>query len=388
MTERARSIDTQLIHAGEIRPGIEGAVALPIFQSANFESVEGEEYHDIKYMRLSNSPNHQVLAAKLAALESAEAAVVTTSGMAAITTIFHSLLSAGDHVIFQDCLYGGTYDYARREFGRHGLSCDFVDGARPDTWADALRPETRMIYVEAITNPLVQVADLEAVVAFSRAHELISVIDNTFASPVNFRPAEIGFDLSLHSGTKYLNGHSDIVCGAVIGQADLVARVKKMMSFLGGSLDAHACFLLHRGLKTLAVRVRQQSESALTLARTLEADPEVDRVNYPGLASNSGHERAARLFDGFGGMLSFELAGGSAVAKRFQEAVTIPIVAPSLGGVETLITLPAATSHAGLTAEERLEVGVADGLIRISVGIEGTEDLVADFGAALDALRP
>ena len=386
MPERRRSIDTRLIHAGEIRPGIEGAVALPIFQSANFESVEGEDYHDIKYMRLSNSPNHIVLGRKLAALEGAEAAVVTTSGMAAITTIFHSLLSAGDHVIFQDCLYGGTYDYARREFGRHGLSYDFVGGEAPDTWAEALRPETRMIYVEAITNPLVQVADLEAAVAFARKHELISVIDNTFASPVNFRPPEIGFDLSLHSGTKYLNGHSDIVCGAVIGQADLVARVKKMMSYLGGSLDAHACFLLHRGLKTLAVRVRQQNESALALARVLEAHPAVTRVNYPGLPSNSGHERAKKLFDGFGGMLSVELSGGAEAAKRFEAAVTIPIVAPSLGGVETLLTLPATTSHAGLTPEERREVGVADGLIRVSVGIEGTEDLIDDFGAALATL--
>jgi cystathionine beta-lyase/cystathionine gamma-synthase len=243
-----------------------------------------------------------------------------------------------------------------------------------------------MFYVEAITNPLIQVADLEAVVAFARKHELISVIDNTFASPVNFRPSEIGFDLSLHSGTKYLNGHSDIVCGAVIGQVDVVARVKKMMNYLGGSLDAHACFLLHRGLKTLGVRVRQQNESALALAWTLEAHPEVARVNYPGLPSNSGHERAARLFDGFGGMLSFELAGGAEAAKRFESAVTIPIVAPSLGGVETLLTLPANTSHAGLTPEERREVGVADGLIRASVGIEGTEDLVEDFEAALATL--
>jgi len=386
MAERSQSIDTRLIHAGEIRPGIEGAVELPIFQSANFESVEGEAYHDIKYMRLSNSPNHTVLAAKLAALENAEAAVVTTSGMAAITTIFHSLLSAGDHVIFQDCLYGGTYDYARREFGRHGLTCDFVDAERPETWAYALRPETRMIYFEAITNPLVQVADLRAVVEFAREHGLISVIDNTFASPVNFRPAEVGFDLSLHSGTKYLNGHSDIVCGAVIGRTDLVARVKKMMNYLGGSLDAHACFLLHRGLKTLAVRVRQQNRSALELARTLEAHAAVARVNYPGLPSNTGHRHAAELFDGFGGMLSFELAGGAQAAKHFEKAAAIPIVAPSLGGVETLLTLPSTTSHAGLTPEERQAVGVSDGLIRVSVGIEGTADLVRDFEAALAAL--
>jgi len=386
MTDHEPTIDTKLIHAGEIRPGIQGAVALPIFQSANFESVEGEEYHDIKYMRLSNSPNHTVLAAKLAALESADAAVVSASGMSSITTIFHSLLSAGDHVIFQDCLYGGTYDYARREFARHGLTCDFVDGEDPDGWARALRPETRMIYFEAITNPLVQVADLEAVVSFAREHGLISVIDNTFASPVNFRPSEIGFDLSLHSGTKYLNGHSDIVCGVVTGGREPVARVKKMMNYLGGSLDAHACFLLHRGLKTLAVRVRQQNVSALAVARVLEDHPAVFRVNYPGLASNSGHERARRLFDGFGGMLSFELAGGAPAAARLESALRIPIVAPSLGGVESLVTRPAATSHAGLTAEERQEVGVSDGLVRVSVGIEGTEDLVEDFRQALDTI--
>ena len=384
MSDHEGTIDTKLVHAGEIRPGIEGAVELPIFQSANFESVEGEEYHDIKYMRLSNSPNHTVLAAKLAALESAEAAVVSTSGMSSITTIFHSLLSAGDHVIFQDCLYGGTYDYARREFARHGLTCDFVDGDDPGGWTRALRPETRMIYFEAITNPLVQVADLEAVVSFAREHGLISVIDNTFASPVNFRPAEIGFDLCVHSGTKYLNGHSDIVCGVVAGRREPVARVKKMMNYLGGSLDAHACFLLHRGLKTLAVRVRQQNVSALTLSKVLEDHPAVTRVNYPGLASNSGHERARRLFDGFGGMLSFELAGGASAATRLESALRIPIVAPSLGGVESLVTRPAATSHAGLTAEERREVGVSDGLVRVSVGIEGTGDLVEDFRQALD----
>jgi cystathionine beta-lyase/cystathionine gamma-synthase len=386
MAHEQASIDTRLIHAGEIRPGIEGAVSLPIFQSANFESVEGEAYHDIKYMRLSNSPNHTVLAAKLAALESAESAFVTASGMAAITAVFHSLLEAGDHVIFQDCLYGGTYDYARREFARHGLVCDFVDAERPESWSDALRPETRMIYFEAITNPLVQVADLSAVVAFARDHGLLSVVDNTFASPINFRPAEIGFDLSLHSGTKYLNGHSDIVCGAVIGRAEPVAKVKKMMNYLGGSLDAHACFLLHRGLKTLGLRVRQQNESALALALSLESHPAVSRVNYPGLSSNTGHETARRLFDGFGGMLSFELAGGEDAARRLEETISIPIVAPSLGGVESLVTRPAATSHAGLTPDERREVGVSDGLVRMSVGIEGTEDLVADFGQALNRL--
>jgi len=203
---------------------------------------------------------------------------------------------------------------------------------------------------------------------------------------VNFRPAELGFDLSLHSGTKYLNGHSDIVCGAVIGAGDLVARVKHMMHYLGGSLDAHACFLLHRGLKTLAVRVRQQNANATALAGALESHSAVAKVNYPGLASHSGHERASRLFDGYGGMLSFELHGGFEAAKRFLDVVDVAIVAPSLGGVETLATIPAATSHAGLTPEERREVGVSDGLIRVSTGIEGVDDLVTGFRAALDAV--
>ena len=205
----------------------------------------------------------------------------------------------------------------------------------PATWREALRPNTRAIYVEAMSNPLLQVSDLQAAVDFAAENGLVSIIDNTFASPINFRPAEIGFDLSLHSGTKYLNGHTDIVAGAVIGRAELVERITHTLNHLGGSLDPHACFLLHRGMKTLAVRVRHQNESALKIARWLEQHRAVARVNYPGLESHSNHLRACELFDGFGGVLSFELEGGLDAAQRFMDRVTIPISAPSLGGVET-----------------------------------------------------
>jgi cystathionine beta-lyase/cystathionine gamma-synthase len=378
-------LDTKLIHAGELIPRVHGAVSMPIFQSANYEYAGETDYHALKYIRLNNTPNHEALHGKLAALENAEAALVTASGMSAITSSIFSLLSSGDHMLFQNCLYGGTHEFATGSLEKFGISYDFIDAERSDTWAGKLRPNTKAIYVESITNPLIQVGDLEAVVAFAREHGLVSLIDNTFASPVNFRPPEHDFDLSLHSGTKYLGGHSDIVAGAVIGRADLVHAVRRMLGLTGGSLDPHACFLLHRGLKTLGVRVRQQNGTALALARLLEDHPAVARVNYPGLASNSGHQRAQRLFDGFGGMLSVELDGGLDEARRFMDALTIPIVAPSLGGVESLVTLPATTSHLGMSREDRLEIGVIDSLVRISVGIETRDDLLSDFARALEA---
>jgi cystathionine beta-lyase/cystathionine gamma-synthase len=227
------------------------------------------------------------------------------------------------------------------------------------------------------------VADLTAVVEFARAHGLVTLIDNTFASPVNFRPIPAGFDLSLHSATKYLNGHSDIVAGAVIGRADLIERIRHKANHLGGSLDPHAAFLLNRGLKTLVLRVRYQNDSALKLAQFLEAHPAVTAVHYAGLASHPRHERARRLFAGFGGVLSFELKGGATRADEFAARVLIPAVAPSLGGVHTLLTRPATTSHAGLTREDRQRLGITDGLLRLSVGVESTEDLMEDFTQAL-----
>jgi len=383
MARLIKGLDTKLIHAGEPEPLIGGAVTMPIFQSSTFEYAGQTSYHDLRYIRLSNTPNHAVLHAKLAALENAEAALVAGSGMAAISAALFTVLADGGHLIAQDCVYGGTHDLFAEEFPRYGMAVDFVDGDEPGAWRETLRPNTRAIYVEAMSNPLLQVSDLRAAVEFAAEHGLVSIIDNTFASPINFRPAEIGFDLSLHSGTKYLNGHTDIVAGAVIGRAELVERVTHTLNHLGGSLDPHACFLLHRGMKTLAVRVRHQNESALKIARWLEQHRAVARVNYPGLESHSNHIRACELFDGFGGVLSFELDDGLEAARHFMDRVTIPISAPSLGGVESLITRPATTSHSGMSPAERARTGIGDGLVRLSVGLESSEDLLEDFETAL-----
>ncbi|MEK6406856.1 MAG: aminotransferase class I/II-fold pyridoxal phosphate-dependent enzyme [Acidobacteriota bacterium] len=378
-----KRIETKLIHAGEPEPRILGAVSMPIFQTAMFEYAGEESYHDIRYIRLNNSPNHLALHRKLAALENAEAALVAASGMAAITTTLLTVLSAGDHLLAQDCLYGGTHDFLTQDFAGFGLELDFINGDDPDSWKSKLRPNTKAIYVEAISNPLLQVSDLKAASAFAKENGLVSLIDNTFASPINFRPAEWGFDVSLHSCTKYLNGHSDIVGGACIGRADLIEKITHKLNHLGGSMDPHAAFLLHRGMKTLALRVGCQNESALKIARFLEGHPAIEKVNYPGLESHPAHKRARDLFDGFSGMVSFEIKGGVNAAQRFMTKAKLPIIAPSLGGVETLIIRPSTTSHSGMSREDRRRLGITDGLIRMSVGIEATEEIIEDFDQAL-----
>jgi cystathionine beta-lyase/cystathionine gamma-synthase len=383
MTTSFRHIETQLVHAGEPLPRIAGAVEMPIFQSATYEYAGEGSYHDVRYLRTNNTPSQLVLHDKIAVLEGAEAALVTASGMAAISTTLLTLLSAGDHLLAQSCLYGGTHEFVAGEFPRLGIACDFIDADRPDSWAALLRPNTRAIYVESMTNPLLEVADLEGVVQFARAHGLTSIIDNTFATPVNYRPLPAGFDLSVHSATKYLNGHSDIVAGAVAGSAVLIERIRHKANHFGGSLDPHAAFLLKRGLKTLALRVRFQNDSTLRIAQFLESHPAVAHVNYAGLESHPRHARARRLFAGFGGVLSFELEGPASRADEFARRVRIPTVAPSLGGVHTLLTRPATTSHAGLSRADRERLGIAEGLLRLSVGIEATEDLLEDFRQAL-----
>jgi cystathionine beta-lyase/cystathionine gamma-synthase len=359
---------------------------MPIFQSAMFEYAGEKDYHELKYIRLNNTPNHVALHEKLAALENAEAALVTSSGMAAISTALLTVLSTGDHLLVQDCLYGGTHDFVTKDLGTFGISYDFIDGDNPRSWKEKLRPNTKAIYVETMTNPLLQIADHGMVVEFAKQHGLISLIDNTFASPINFRPPEHGYDLSLHSCTKYLNGHSDIVAGAVIGRSELIDRVKHKLDHLGGSLDPHACSLLHRGMKTLALRVRYQNESTLKIAAFLEKHRAVEKVNFPGLEKHPQHARARDLFNGFGGMLSFELKGGVQTAKQFMKRTILPVIAPSLGGVETLLTLPSETSHSGMRPEDRKALGISDGLVRMSVGIEGTEDIIEDFQSALVGL--
>lgn len=383
MSKDNRGMETKLIHAGEPEPRIKGAVVLPIFQSATFEYAGEADYHSVRYIRLNNTPNHLTLHAKLAALENAEAALVTASGMAAISTALLTVLSAGDHILIQDCLYGGTHDLVTKDFKDFGYSYTFINADDATSWREHLRPNTKAIYVEAMTNPLAQVADLKAVPAFAKEHNLVSMIDNTFASPVNFRPAEWGFDLSLHSATKFLNGHADIVAGACIGRADLIEKITHRLNHLGGTLDPHAAFLLQRGMKTLVLRVTKSNENALKLAQFLESHPAVAKVYYPGLESYERHARARELFSNFGGVLSFELKGDVARAEAFLERLTIPLVAPSLGATETLVTRPVTTSHAGMSPEDRQKAGISDTLIRVAVGIETTEDLIEDFRQAL-----
>jgi cystathionine beta-lyase/cystathionine gamma-synthase len=383
MTKSYKHMDTKLIHAGEPEPRIGGAVSMPIFQSAMFEYGGEKSYHDLKYIRLNNTPNHEAVQTKLAALESAEAALVTASGMAAISTTLLSVLTSGDHLLAQDCLYGGTHNLLTKDFAGFGLTYDFINGSDPDSWKAALRPNTKAVYVEVMTNPLLGVANLKEVATFARKHGILSIIDSTFASPINFRPLEWGFDISLHSGTKYLNGHSDIVAGVCLGSSALIRKIKRKLDHLGGSMDPHAASLFHRGIKTLALRVRYQNRSGLQIAQYLERHPAVERVNYPGLESHASHQLARELFEGFGGILSFELKGDVAVAEAFIRKTTLPLVAPSLGGVETLITRPATTSHAGMSRTDRDRLGISDKLIRLSVGIEASEDLIEDLAQAL-----
>ncbi len=385
-------LETELIHAGEPRPRIAGAVNVPVFLSSTYEFTGESDYHHVRYIRLNNTPNHVALHQKLATLERGEAALVAGSGMAAISATLLSLLAHGDHFLAHRSLYGGTHDFISKDLGRFGISCTFVDaddsnGSNGSNgWKNALTPTTRAFYVETITNPLLDVLDLHGVAAFCREHGLVSIIDNTCATPVNFRPIEHGFDVVVHSATKYLNGHSDIVAGAVVGSAQRVMAVKRQLDHLGGALDPHACFLLHRGLKTLALRVRHQNESALRIATFLERHPAVASVNYPGLENHRRHARAREWFAGSGGLVSFELEGGLPAAERFIARARLPVNAPSLGGAETLMTRPATTSHSGLSPQERQSQRITDGLIRLSVGLEAPEDLIEDFAYALSGV--
>lgn len=385
MAHKYQKLQTKLVHSGEPYPRVDGAIVQPIYQSSTYEYTHGAGYHDIKYVRLSNSPNHTSLNSKLADIESAEAAMACASGMAAISTSLLTFLGSGDHMLCHNSLYGGTNDLINRDFPGLGIEATFVDACEPGSWKQHLRENTKVFYVETITNPTLVVADLKAVVEFAKEHGLITMIDNTFASPVNFRPAEHGFDLSLHSATKYLNGHTDIAAGAIIGRADLLEQIVPRLNHLGGHLDPNTCFLLSRGMKTLALRVGYQNQSALALAQFLEGHSAVGEVKYPGLPSNPNHQRAKELLDGFGGMVCFEVKGGQEAAEKVIANMKVAVEAPSLGGVETLVSIPALVSHSGLTDEERARSGISDSLIRVSVGIEDTEELIEDFRQALEA---
>jgi len=383
MSKNSFGFTTKLVHAGEPDPRIEGAVSMPIFQSSTYEYSGEEQYDDIRYIRLNNTPNHKAIQKKLAAIECAESALVTSSGMSAITATLLTFLKQGDHLLSHKSLYGGTASFILEDLPRYGITFDLIDTTDPSGWSMMLKPNTKVIYAETITNPMLDVPELGAIVDFAKENNLISMIDNTFASPVLFSPAELGFDISLHSCTKYINGHSDIVAGAVIGSDEFIKIITSRMNHFGGSLNPGACFLLHRAIKTLELRMIRQSKNAGQIALFLENHPEILSVNYPGLVSNNSYERAKKYLSGFSAMVSFEVVGGKTRSIKFMDQLDIAINAPSLGGVETLITRPALSSHSGMNPAERVKAGITDSLIRLSVGIESVDDLITDLDQAL-----
>lgn len=369
MSDKRTRFETLAVHGGEPRPGADGSVVFPLFQGTVFEADSG----DAPYIRLGTNPSQRHLEHRLAALEGAETAAATASGMAAITAALHSVLGAGDHLIAAGVFHGGTGRFLAEHAARLGWAYDLVDPGDPDAWRRALRPRTAAILTETITNPTIRVGDLVGAARFAREHGLASLIDNTLATPVVFRPHTVGFDLVCHSATKALNGHSDIAAGAVTGSRARIERVRSVLCAYGSALDPHAAFLLSRGLKTLALRVRQQNANALAVARFLAAHGAIEQVRYPGLAAHPDHGRAAAWFDGFGSVLSFRPVGGASAADALVKALRLPYAAASLGGVESLVTRIEADAHPD----------VPDDLIRFSAGIEAADDLVADFAQAL-----
>ena len=384
MSKKDMSFDTKTIHAGEPIPRYAGAVTLPIFQSSTFEYGGQDNYSAMRYIRLNNTPNHIALHEKLAALEGSEAALVTSSGMSAITASLLTFLKSGDHLLCHKALYGGTAGFVIHELPKYGIDVDFIDATQPNEWTSKLKSNTKVIYVETITNPLMTIPELDQVVVFANENNLISMIDNTFATPILYSPIMNGFDISLHSATKYLNGHSDIVGGAVIGREDHIYEIKSKLNHLGGSMDPNTCFLLHRGIKTLSLRFAKQCANAMEIAQYLDAHSNVAKVIYPGLPSSPDHDRARRFLGGFGAMLSFELVGDVAFADAFIKRLKYPVNAASLGGVESLITRPVQTSHSSMCKEERAFAGITDTLVRYSAGIESANDLIADLKQALE----
>jgi cystathionine beta-lyase/cystathionine gamma-synthase len=361
-----------------------GAVVSPLVQSVNFHQPPGTG-EGLRYTRYGNTPNAQAVQERLALLEGAEAALALSSGMGATACAMLALLRPGDHLVSSAWLYGGTHKLFTQEFASLGIETTLVDPMHTRGWRQALRPSTRAVFVESPVNPTTRVLDLRPLAQLTREIGLALVVDSTFASPVNFRPLEHGADVVIHSATKYLNGHHDILAGAVMGTASYIEEVRQKMTVWGQAPDPFACWLLERGLKTLDVRVRRQNENALALARWCEARPAVARVHYPGLASHPDHALATEILAGYGGMLALELAGGGEAADRFVSAVRLFSHAPSLGGVDSLVSEPRYTSHAHMTSEARAAIGIPDGFLRLSVGIENIEDLIADVEQALDA---
>ncbi|MFB9962106.1 trans-sulfuration enzyme family protein [Sinosporangium siamense] len=369
-------------------------VVTPLYQTASFVFADPDEFAvgmtepdgAYVYSRLGN-PTVRALEDAVARLEGGVAGHATASGMGAVSTVLLGLLGAGDHMIAQSTLYGGTATLLADLTKRFGVSVTYVPENDPDAVRAAVTPATRLLYLETIANPMTQVADLPAMSAAAREHGLLTVVDNTFASPVLCRPLEHGADISLHSTSKYLGGHTDVIGGiAVFADGDVYRRVWAFGQELGATPDPFAAWLVLRGMRTLALRVERSCANAAVLAERLAAHPAVAAVHWPGLPGHPSREIADRVLSGFGGVLGFDLAGGSAAASAFLSKVRLALVAASLGGVETLLSMPTAASHRGMSDEELTRAGIAPGTVRVATGIEHVEDLWADFAQALDAL--
>jgi cystathionine beta-lyase/cystathionine gamma-synthase len=385
MKQRSYGPSTRAIHGSPQRHPDRAPVTTPIFQTSTFHHPVGSG-DEVLYTRYGNNPNQVVLAEKLAALEGAERAIFVASGMGATALAHLAMLRPGDHLLASKWLYGGTSRLFREEFGKLEIAVSFVTPDNPRNWRQQVRKTTRAIFVEIPTNPLMRVPDPEPLATFCRERGIALIVDSTFATPINFRPLEHGADVVIHSATKYLNGHSDIIGGVVAASEPVVEEVRRLMQVWGQSPDPHATWLVERGLKTLAVRMERHNANGLAFARWAREQPAVSEVHYPGLEGHPEHDVATQVLHGFGGMVGLTLAGGAAATDVVLRKLRVAAHAPSLGGVETLVSEPRFTSHASLTPDERATQGIPDGFIRISLGIEDVDDIIADFEEAFSTL--
>jgi cystathionine beta-lyase/cystathionine gamma-synthase len=382
MTRLGPGQSTIAVHGRPARKADWAPVVSPIVQSTTFVNPVGSD-EEVLYTRYGNNPNQVEVAGKYALLEGAEAAILVASGMGATALAHLAILRPGDHLLASRWIYGGTQKLFDEEFGRLGISVTYVDPSQYRLWRRALRKTTRAIFIETPTNPAMRVLDLQVVAQLAREFGLALVVDATFASPINFRPLEHGADVVITSATKYLNGHSDVIAGAVAGTEAVIEEVTRLMRLWGQAIDPHQAWLLDRGLKTLAVRMERHNQNGLAVARWAEGRQGIVRVHYPGLPSHPDHEIARRSLDGFGGMVGLELAGGTEGAETFLRRLRMVAHAPSLAGVESLISEPRLTSHKHLSPTARAAQGIPDGFVRLSCGIEDAADLIADLDQAL-----
>jgi cystathionine beta-lyase/cystathionine gamma-synthase len=381
MKRHALGPSTCAIHGKPERRSDGAPIATPIVQSSTFINPVGGS-GEVLYTRYGNNPSQVELANRLAALEGAEAAIFVGSGMAATALAHLTVLRPGDHLLASKWLYGGTQDLFTEEFERLGISVSFAD-VLSDSWRGQIRENTRAVFVETPTNPLVRVVDIGSLAGLCRETGLALIVDTTFATPINLRALEQGADLVIHSATKYLNGHSDVICGAVAGSAEVVEEVRRLLKLWGPALDPHAAWLVERGMKTLAVRMERHNANAMAFAEWAREHPKVNTVHYPGLVDHPDHAVAGASMDGFGGVVGIQIEGGAEAAEQMLRHLRVASHAPSLGGVETLVSEPRLTSHARLSAEDRQALGIPDGFVRVSVGLEDIQDIIDDFDQAL-----